>query len=84
MTFLHPLDNIDLSIITSSNYVLDPQYPAMEPSPREYDNTVLGRRFGVLVDDGATASVWCLSNREILRCYSIPNNVLSGYMGDDL
>ena len=54
VTILHSSDNSDLSFIASSNCILDPQYPA--PSPREYDNTVFGRRFGVLVDDGNTAS----------------------------
>ena len=43
VTVLHPSDNSDLSFIATSNCILDPQYPALEPSPKEYDNTVLGR-----------------------------------------
>ena len=77
VTVLHPSNNSDLSFVASSNCILDPQYPALEPSPREYDNTVLGRRFGVLVDDSNTASARRLSNRELLRCYSIPDNLLT-------
>lgn len=43
VTVLYPSDNSDLSLVVSSNCILDPHYPALETSPREYDNTVLGR-----------------------------------------
>ena len=77
MTVLHPSDNEDLSFISSSNCVLDPNYLVMEPSPREYANIILGRRLDVLVDTGSTISVWRLSNRELLRYYSIPDSLLT-------
>ena len=44
-TIIHPLDNTYLSHVSTTNCVLDTKYPAMEPSPREYNNSIFGRRF---------------------------------------
>jgi hypothetical protein len=36
-----------LETVASSNYIIDTQFPAMEPSCHEYTNSILGRRFGI-------------------------------------
>ena len=62
--------------ISSSNYILNPNYPALEPSPDKYDNGLFGRRFGVYMREKDTISASRLNNIELLRCYSIPTELM--------
>ena len=62
----------------SSNCILDPDYPAMEPSPKEYGNSLFGRRFGISVQSPYKAR--CLLNTELLRCYAGPNDTIPNNM----
>ena len=42
LTIVHPSNNFDISSYSASNYVLNPQYAAMDPSPPECDNFIFG------------------------------------------
>ena len=64
--------NFDIRNTAAPNYVLDPSYPAMEPSSSEYSNALFGRRFGVPCNTTAVFTARRLSDSELLRCYSIP------------
>ena len=47
VVILHSSDNRIVSSYSTSNLILDTQFPAMEPALQEYNNAVFGRRFGV-------------------------------------
>ena len=59
---------------SGSNFVLDPCYPALEFSPREYSNALFSRRFGVPCGEGDKLAARMFSNMEMIRCYSIPDS----------
>ena len=42
ISIIHSSTNADVATICSSNCILDPDYPAMEPSPKEYGNSLFG------------------------------------------
>lgn len=65
-----------LETFASSNYILDTQFSAMEPSCREYDNSILGRRFGIPFHNDSGTHSRQVENVELLRCYSIPPALL--------
>ena len=41
-----PSENTYLSHVSTAKCFLDTQYPAMEPSPKEYNNSIFGKKFG--------------------------------------
>ena len=73
---VHPFSQTTISCFSGSSYVIDQQYLAMEPADREHNNSIFGRRFGVPITDGSSISVKRLSNADLLRCYSIPLDIL--------
>ena len=78
---VHSAKNNDFTTMSASNCVLDPMYPAMEPVPLEYSNSIFGRRFGVLMFDSETSmSARCLANSELLLCYSVPYNCTPSFI----
>ena len=52
--------------MNASNIFIDSHYPAMEPSPLEYQNTLFGRRFGALVNNDNNYGARYLTNLEVL------------------
>ena len=69
------LSTPDIHTMSSCNYVLDPGYPALEPSPREYCDNLFGWLFGVPCQDSQSFAARRLSNIELLPCYSIPQDM---------
>ena len=62
----HSSDNSNVSTFVASNLILDPQYPAMEPSPREYSNRIFNHQFGVFLEDNNSPCARKLSKLELL------------------
>ena len=62
----------------SSNYILDPGFPMMEPAPQESSTEYFGRRAGLCRGDtnGAFIIGRSISNIELLLCYSIPYTMI--------
>ena len=52
----------------------------MEPSPKEYGNSLFGRRFGIGVQSPSGYEARCLLNTELLRCYAGPNDTIPNNM----
>ena len=73
----------DISTISAPNFVLDPVSPAMEPSPREYINSLFGRRFGIPCYDNPTVTARRLLNNELLQCYSVPEEYTFPVLNED-
>ena len=69
---IHPSNNLDIISYSSTNLILDAKFPTMEPTTHDHENTIFGRRFGVLVNDNSTSRARKLTTSELLRCYSIP------------
>ena len=44
---VHSSHDKNMNSFASSNYILDTQFPAMEPSCRECHKSILGKRFGI-------------------------------------
>ena len=76
VTIVHSSLHKDIATMHSPNVILDPLYPAMEPSPLDHHNTLFGRRFGVLVTTYNSYDARYISNFEQLRCYSIPKDCI--------
>lgn len=83
VAIVHPSENVDISTFAAYNLILDPQFLAMEPSPRENSNRIFNRRFGVLLSKNNITCARKLSNLELLKCYSIPDYILSKRYNDD-
>ena len=67
ISIIHSSSHADLATMCSSNCILDPNYPAMEPSPKEYGNSLFGRRFGIGIQSPSGYEARGLLNIEILR-----------------
>ena len=67
VTMMHSSDMSAVERMNSSNCILDPSYPAMEPSPVEYINCIFGRRFGVANVDKVPYTARKLSNCELIQ-----------------
>ena len=72
-----PSNNADVSTMSFYNYVLDPRFPVMETAPLKYNNTLFDRRFRVLSNCIDTITAMRLTNCELLRCYSFPDEITS-------
>ena len=57
-----PSSNTNMATYSSCNYELDTYYAAMEPASPEYNNTIFGKRFGVLLEDANHIATRKLSN----------------------
>ena len=55
----------------------------MEPSPPECDNSLFLRQFGVLVEHISKFVARKLSNPELLRCYSIPEDAIRPQLDEE-
>ena len=75
-SYYSSIKNLRVSIYAASNLILDPDYPAMEPSPREYINHIFDRWFEVLLDITYRVCARKFSNLELCWCYSIPEYIL--------
>ena len=62
VTIVHFSLHNDVATMSSSNSMLNPYYPAMEPSPVEHHNTLFGRKFGILIDTVTSYGARCISN----------------------
>ena len=63
--------------------MLNPQYAPMDPSPPECDNSLFDRQFGVLVKHISRFAARKLSNSELLRCYSIPEDSIRPQLDEE-
>ena len=57
-----PSNQTSIASYSSSNYILDPKFPAMEPYDHEYNNCVFGRRFGIPVSTASSICAKRISN----------------------
>ena len=80
ISIIHSSSRADVATMCSSNCILDLDYPAMEPSPKEYGNSLFGRRFGISVQLPSGYEARCLLNTELLRCYTGPNETIPNNM----
>ena len=79
VAILHSSDNRIVSSYSTSNLILDTEFPAMEPPLQKYNNVVFGRRFSVLISKEHTSCVRQLSNAELLSCYSIQSTQMDDF-----
>lgn len=68
--------SVDMSRVPSCNLILDPQFPGQEPSSKEHNHSIFGRRFGVCMEkfDDTQIPTRPLLLQELLRMYSITSN----------
>ena len=64
---VNPSNQTFIASYSSSNYILDPEFPAIKPSDREYNNCVFGRRFGIPVSTASSVCARRISNGGLLR-----------------
>ena len=83
LAIVHPSHNLNLSSYSSSQYVIDLQYAAMDPSPLECDISLFGRWFGVLVEHYSKFAARKLSYSELLRYYSIPEDAIRPQLNEE-
>ena len=76
ISIIHSSSHANVATMFSSNCILDPDYPAMESSPKEYGNSLFGRWFGISVQSPSGYEARCLLNTELLRCYVGPNDTI--------
>ena len=72
LSMFHSTMQTSFTTYSTSNYVLDPGFPAMEHAPAQYNNDLFGRQFGIPVHNNEAFTARQLSNIKLLRCYSIP------------
>ena len=48
---LYSSDDKNVNSYSTSNLVLDTEFPAMEPALQEYNNVIFGRSFGLLISN---------------------------------
>ena len=77
MAACRPSTNADIKTLSVCNYVLDPGFPALDPSPVKYGNDLFGSRFGVPCDDRDSFTAKLLSNAELIQCYYIPHDIMN-------
>ena len=80
ISIIHSSSHADVAAMCSSNCILDPDYPAMKPSPKEYINSLFGRRFGISGRSPSGYEARRLLNTELLRFYAGPNNKIPNNM----
>ena len=76
ISIIHSSSHANVATICSSNCILDPDYPAMEPSPKQYSNSLFDRRFGISWQSPSGYKARCLLNTELLCCYEGPNDTI--------
>ena len=78
---IHSSNNKEINTMSACNCILNPMHPAMEPVPLEYKNGIFGRRFGVLIlESEEPVSARCLTNSELLACYSLPLHSVESFL----
>ena len=69
---VNPSNQTFIASYSFSNYILDPDFPVMDPSEHEYNNCVFGRRFVITVSTAFSICARRISNGELLRYYFVP------------